>query len=219
MENERTTMINFSEWLNAWRYYCALVAEFENTIQYVDDTMDEDGKLCNGNTYSNEFYNLLFKAAAEFENLGKTMCSDIEHSDCASYNIVCLSKSILNKYPQIIDTQLRAPSGTIIRPLKNWKINSMRVEGIEWWRAYNNVKHGRYKNFKEANFQNCFDAISSLLVLELYAGRMTLKENFLFEISTNISRYFKYDYYRDLIFPLPIKLPDEMQFDKLEKDI
>lgn len=214
-------MIHYHEWLNSWRYYCSIASEFENTIQYVDDAVGDDGKLSNGNTFSNEFYKILFRAASEFENVGKMICSDIDGKNCEKYNMPSISKCILGKYPKITSTQLYTPNEISLKPLNNWitkeQGGSLSIEGIEWWKAYNSLKHGRYMNIEKANFQNCFNAISSLLVMELYAGRMTLNEAFKFEISTNISKYFKYDYYRDLIFPHPQKLPDESLFEMMNK--
>lgn len=209
-------MIQYHEWLNSWRYYCSIASEFENTIQYVDDAVGDDGKLSNGKTFSNEFYKILFRTASEFENVGKMICSDIEGKNCNDYNMPKISEGILNKYPNIITTYLLTPTGKSLKPLEHWRItgqgSSPRYDGIEWWRAYNDLKHGRCGNIEKANFQNCFDAVSSLLVLELYAGRLTHNEAFIFEISSNISKYFKYDYYRDLILPHPQKLPDELLF-------
>lgn len=49
----------------------------------------------------------------------------------------------------------------IRKPFKNWELK----EELSWYQAYNNSKHDRINNFKDANFDNLIDAFTGLFVL------------------------------------------------------
>ncbi|MDG5494484.1 hypothetical protein [Niveispirillum sp. BGYR6] len=51
------------------------------------------------------------------------------------------------------------------RPYRGKQIKRGDFTPLEWYKAYNNSKHDRYQNFKEANFENLIKAVSGLLVL------------------------------------------------------
>jgi hypothetical protein len=44
-------------------------------------------------------------------------------------------------------------------------INFRNNKNPDWWRAYNNVKHDRFNNFKDANLQNVINALCGLFVI------------------------------------------------------
>jgi len=51
-----------------------------------------------------------------------------------------------------------------IKPFKEQE----NAEHPSWWNAYNNLKHNKTENFKEANLENAICASSGLLVLIKY---------------------------------------------------
>ena len=205
-------MISYNQWLNDWRFFCALCERFERTIQFVDDRINDDGSLTNGTTFSNEFCDILLTTAAEFENVAKQICkeSDSRFNE-SNATIIVYTKIILAKFPKIGQTIICSPVQTF-RPLENWKVsdnnNTTTVDGLDWWKAHNKVKHHRYPHFSEASFQNCYYAIASLFVLELYAAYFVTNGNPIYQISDSPCKYFSSEYLKDLILPHPKELPD-----------
>ena len=87
-------------------------------------------------------------------------------------NILEISKRILSEFPKIGETCITTCYENMY-PLKNWKItigddNKEKVEGLEWWKAYNELKHRTYAKFNNASLSNCINALASLMVIELY---------------------------------------------------
>lgn len=50
-----------------------------------------------------------------------------------------------------------------ITPFSNWSSNKK----LDWWEAYNHVKHDRFKNQKEATFQSTLNALGGLFILNV----------------------------------------------------
>lgn len=202
-------MITYNQWLNDWRFFCALCERFERTIHFVDDIVDEDGLLINGATFSNEFCDILLTTAAEFENVAKQICKEIDPAfNERNATINDFTRIILGRFPKLGQTIISSPVQEF-NPLGNWAIESDNsVKGLDWWKVHNTIKHHRYPHFSDANFQNCYNAISSLFVLELYASTFVTDEKPAFQISSNPCAYFSSEYYYDLIWPNPKNLPD-----------
>lgn len=161
------------EIMHYWYYFCSLCSQLNDTRQYVDhSTVDKSGitVLANGDTYSNEFLKILLSSSSEFETVGKLLCKSIDKDFKGKSNIVLISETILSKYPNIVKTRIATDYEDLV-PLSEWKIvdnANKKVEGLGWWRAYTDIKHARYENFKSATLKNCIDALGSLLVFELY---------------------------------------------------
>lgn len=206
--------ILYTQWLNDWRFFCQLCERFHKSIRYVDDTLDADDNLRNGSAFSNEFCDLLFTAAAEFENVAKQICKAIDPSFKEKDSCIKdFTKIILNEFPKLGETRISSPVQELY-PLRNWALGEKNVVGLEWWDAYNSIKHQRYAHFSEASFQNCYNAIASLFVLELYASVIVKDGDTCFQLSSNPCRYFSSEYYFDLIWPHPKKLPDSKDEEK-----
>ena len=54
--------------------------------------------------------------------------------------------------------------GIELTPWKRWE----NQENPDWWKRYNNVKHERNANFKDANLENTLNAVAGLFCLVLY---------------------------------------------------
>jgi hypothetical protein len=50
---------------------------------------------------------------------------------------------------------------SVRRPYLDWATN----DALSWYQAYNQTKHDRHVQFKEANFQNLLEAVAGLVVL------------------------------------------------------
>ena len=143
----------------SWHYFLALEADFNNSIRFVDLSEENDS------TFSIVFARQLVCISTEFETIAKQICSLIDNSQSAG-TISDYKKIILSKYPDIyqapvyIDRYKRT-----IFPFSCWEKEGER---LEWWDAYQHVKHHRQDNFSEATVKNTLYALGSLLVLELY---------------------------------------------------
>ena len=206
-------MLTYDSWLNNWRYFFNLCSRFENTIQFVDDKTDGNGDFINGNTFSNEFAMILLSASVEFENVSKQLCEYFDSNfNTSKADIRQITDCILMYCPNIGSAEVELPHISI-QPLKNWKKSptTNKVDGIDWWTGYTDIKHNRYVNFEEANLRNCIYALASLLVIELYGSQEVDKNSTnqpaKKELSTNLCSYFSFNYLRGLYLLNPKPLP------------
>lgn len=183
-----------------WYYFCSLASQLQKTTQFVDHVTDQDGRIINGETFSNEFAKILLLACSEFEVIAKSLCKESGIILRWNANIVSITKEILKLYPNINQTEISTPYQTY-KPLEKWHIVlaqtkkgnlSDKVAGIDWWDFHNNIKHNRSDYFKEATLRSCIDSMSSLMVLELYLCRKVLKN---LDLISKIScEYFSFKY-------------------------
>ena len=143
----------------SWHYFLALESDFNNSIRFVDLAEENDP------TFSTEFARQLVCISTEFETVAKQLCPLIDNSKSAG-NIADYKEIILSKYPEVykapvyIDRYKRT-----IFPFSCWENEGER---LEWWDAYQHVKHHRQDYFNEATIKNTLYALASLLILELY---------------------------------------------------
>ena len=153
--------------LKHWKYFLSLEKRFKETEDYVYHGIETNRNgisLINGDTYSNNFKQLLILTASEFECLAKELLG----IKAKNTGINVITKEILEKYPRIIETEI-ATDYVEIKPLCDWcfDIEGNR-RGLSWWDAYNGVKHEGEKAFSRATLENCLLAMGSLYVLNLY---------------------------------------------------
>jgi hypothetical protein len=201
------------ELMHYWYYFCSLCSQLNHTKQYVDhNTVDKNGKreLANGDTFSNEFLKILLSSASEFETVGKLLCKEIDPNN-EKNNIISISETILNQYPNIIQTTVTTDFQDLI-PLSKWEVSvdssgQKKIVGLDWWRAYTNIKHKRYAYFQEATLKHCINALASLLVIELYLGMHVNKS--VSDLSTHGCDYFYFRYGHEQFWvKCPQSLPD-----------
>lgn len=164
-------MMERDEFARHWNYLCSLDKLLEETDEYVYHGTDGE-QLEQGNVYSNAFKRIIILAASEFETMGKNLCKSLNETIDSHYNILNISKTILDKYPLIKQTviQTRYWKAT---PLEKWMIvkqedGNEKVEGLEWWNAYNALKHDEENSYKKATLKNAIEAVGSLYILDLY---------------------------------------------------
>ena len=140
----------------------ALEEDFAQTTRFVE--IDKR----NHATFSLEFVKLLLSVGSEVDVVCKELCHHIDNSNNPK-NINEYKEIILGKFPLISTTpvMLTRYKEKII-PWKSWSKGS----NPEWWKAYNNVKHHRNKNYNDANQVNVMHAMSAHLVLVLYLYRL-----------------------------------------------
>lgn len=139
-----------------WRYYLILEERFEDSLRYVELNAD------NFSTYSIDFVNQMQMIGSEVDVLMKSM-SGFNATDrkCISdYAVV-----ILTVYPDIVNWEVKARDISN-KPFAGWNVSNA-ASSLSWWDAYNNVKHGRDGNFKEASLENTLNLLMALYLLEM----------------------------------------------------
>lgn len=203
------------EVLSNWYYFCSLSKQLYNTMNYVDHRLDSTGLMVNGQCFSDEFAKLLMLASSEFEVVCKQLCVESGNKIKSNSNIITLTKNIISLFPKIGETFISTPF-QIVKPLEKWNVIPIRnkygnvkekVVGIDWWSAYNLIKHQRVDMYEQANLYNCVYALASLCVLELYLSRVALGNND--AISSVRCDYFSFRYgLQSLVANVGIQLPD-----------
>lgn len=195
-----------------WNYFRSLCKRLECTKQYIDHSIDKNDSLKYGKVNSWEFQQILLLSAMEFENVCKQLCLhfdsnfNIKHAD-----IKKISKTILDRYPRIGGTKIETDYQTLY-PLSEWKIvkegqdDKERVFGLTWWDDYCDLKHQTFQSFHLATLENAVNALSSLMVIELYVMKEVLD-------SVNITLgkqcdYFFHPYTSKYLCTHEIALPD-----------
>ncbi len=140
-----------------WRYYLVLEEHFHKIEKYVEFTED------NYSTYSMEFISCLMEIGSEIDGVMKNICG---FSATARKTINDYISDILEKYPDIREKEVLVRN-MVILPFQGWSIEEP-AKSLEWWQAYNNVKHGRSENYQQANLKNVIHALAALFLLEMY---------------------------------------------------
>lgn len=161
--------MNQIEFLQHWSYFCSLASDLEATKDYVYHglAMNDSGEsyMIHGNVYSDKFKQIIILAASEFEIVCKSLC--ILCGDNAE-NIVDISRILLRFFPNIITSEIMTAfyTGT---PLNEWCVDSEnRVIGLDWWRAYNSLKHNEVDSYKKATLENAVLSLACLYIVDLY---------------------------------------------------
>lgn len=150
-----------------WRFYLLLEKKFIKIINYVE--LSED----NYKTYSLEFVSLLREIGSEIDIIMKEFC---ESSSKKKGNIKKYADEILKDYPNITKQGVIG-NGIRIIPFECWDIEKA-AQSLEWWKAYNSVKHERINNFNKANLKNVFYSLGALFILNNYLLKKITKEEY-----------------------------------------
>ncbi len=152
---------------NFWDYYLILEEKFEKSTRYVQLSSD------NYATYSIEFVNQIQTICSEVDVVMKIMSGLEEKERCT---IKDYAEIILKKYREIVEWEIVA-KGIRCKPFEGWETNNAS-KSLPWWNAYNNVKHNRNINLKEANLKNVLHSLMGLYLLEMmYFKKLADEEN------------------------------------------
>lgn len=161
-----------------WKYYMMLEDRFIRTCQFVELTPD------NYDTFSNEYASLLMAIGAEIDVLFKLNCSiDVEE------------RSSIEKYislqPLVKDIELEVVNREIetVKPFATWDITAP-AKSLEWWQAYNKIKHGRGDNRQFASQRNVLFALAALCLLENYMLKKIALEYNCMNVPSEYSKLF-----------------------------
>ena len=190
-----------------WVYFCSLAERLDETKHYIDHgihNIDGSNDLIHGEVYSNIFKQIIVLAASEFEVMSKVLCLRIG-SEKNHMNIKDISSVILKKYPQITSFEVITPFW-ITNPIGGWSVRDGKVDGLEWWNAYNSIKHGNKGAMKMATLRNAIISLGALYIINLYL---------MYEMFENLGFAFAYPavYFKCKYMAYPVssgegKLPD-----------
>lgn len=135
-----------------------IIKDFKDLIDYVEPVD------ANKSVFSHRIYELLLRTATEFEAncKGILLANNYTASTKDHYTINDYYKinQIMELDKYIVSTQLWNPEKKF-SPLSQWALNA----SLDWYKAYNKVKHNRYSNFQAASLDNLFTGICSLVVI------------------------------------------------------
>lgn len=155
-----------------WKYYLILEQDFLATERFVSFDLGDDylydtathKNLENSQVYSVEFVKQYQTICSEVDVIMKSICTELGQSaDC----IHDYAKHILTQWPDLIKQKVQLEDFQL-QPFMNWIYNSTKKSTLDWWVPYNNIKHERIVNFKQANLKNVLNALAGLYILELY---------------------------------------------------
>lgn len=139
------------------RAYLLLQKDFLNLLDYIEPS---DTNL---KTYSFRIHELLSRVCIEIEANFKAVLLENGYSKKSDLNMDDYKK--INHSHKLSKYRVKFPvwngNKSIRNPFSNWENN----KGLSWWRAYNNSKHNRQSEFKDASFLNLTDAIAALTIV------------------------------------------------------
>lgn len=147
-----------------WHYFLSVEKDFIRTIDFVE--LDE----ANSKTFSNEYAKLLLLIGSEVDVVAKMLCTKVA-PDKKPANFVDYSDILTSSFKGFHTVEIDIPKySRTVQPWLSWEKAATRwwPNAPKWWRAYNNVKHERDKNFPDANQDYTLAALCGWLALLLY---------------------------------------------------
>ena len=121
----------------------------------------------NASVYSHRIYELLLRAATEFESNCKGILKANGYTGPREEKDWCVKDyfkiSGAAKLSEYRITFERWATDQVYTPFTEW--NPSRRETLSWYDAYNKVKHDRFANFTMANLDNLVKAVAGLLCI------------------------------------------------------
>lgn len=148
-------IFNYDDFVKSyWRYYLLLENKFLQTVNYVEVAKD------NFSTYSVEYAYLLQSIGGELDNFFKIYCG-FQLGDRKTMNDY--QTLVIEKYPTIISEKISLREYKLeLSPFASWNEHS-----LDWWKAYNAVKHNRTDNMASASLKNVLNILAALFLLEM----------------------------------------------------
>jgi hypothetical protein len=153
--------------LHYWQYFVALESDLAKASRFVEISDD------NMETYSVEFARLILCAGSEVDVLAKVL-ADQHGLIIMPSNIDGYREVITAKFQGFAFLSVRIPRyGRELTPWREWH----EGKNPAWWRAYNDIKHERNVNFKQATLSNALNAVAGAFVLVCYICQKELCGN------------------------------------------
>jgi len=150
-----------------WNYLLVIEQDLKKLGEYVEFSSE------NLSTYSQRIALLLMSAAQECDVLLKQLCKDSTSENEENYR-----KRIPELYPNFTSRRsIIRGTELSFEPFSPWSKPS--AETPNWWTSNNKTKHHRHTHFERANLDSLLNAVSAVLICNLYFYHM---ENCLSEI-------------------------------------
>ena len=142
-----------------WAYYIMLEDKFIHTLNYVE--LSED----NFNTHSNEYAALMQMIGGELDSFFKIYCG---FDPNAFKRINDYYDYLMTDYPDILNQKISVRSADIspFQPFLGWD-GARAKQSLAWWAAFDNIKHSRSVNKRDANQKNVLYLLGALFLLEM----------------------------------------------------
>lgn len=147
-----------------WNFYLMLERKFVASLQYVE--LDER----NYSTFSMEYVSQILNIGSEIEVVIKELL-DIPQTE--RKNITDYIRGLETKYSDIFSRKIKVKKYEIA-PFDG--LDKEKPSDLFWWKAYNEVKHGRGINFENANLKNTITLLATLYLLEMYLLKKCITE-------------------------------------------
>lgn len=141
-----------------YRAFQLLELDLKRIFEFIEPT---DNNL---KTYSNRLYELLLRACTEVEASAKAILvangynCDPDDLNMKNYRLVN-NATRLSEYKVTLETW--NPKPIVLHPFKTWK----STHTLEWYSAYNTVKHNRFKEYEKASLNNVINAIAGVYAI------------------------------------------------------
>ncbi|MBD3280489.1 hypothetical protein GF389_03110, partial [Candidatus Dojkabacteria bacterium] len=143
------------------REYHLIMKDFDKLLAYIDPSEENLG------TFSHRTFELLLRSCTAIEAIFKVLSRDLgypsENLDMRDYFRIN-NDSNLELSDYIVKLSSWRSGKKIVVPYEGWH-DGQNYKKLPWYKAYNNVKHDRDQNFKEANFENVINATAGLFTL------------------------------------------------------
>ena len=179
-----------------WDYYLALENDFLLTERYVSFDLGENylynddckGDKGNSECFSNEYVKQYQAICSEVDVLLKTICKEFEESSKAE-NMRSYTEEILKQWPTITSQEVEVKDKRLV-PFGQWE-KGENYKSPAWWGLYNDVKHNRIVNYRQANLKNVINALAGLYVLEQYLVKYIGDRDGEKDVPNDVSKIFK----------------------------
>lgn len=150
--------MTFNEYrINYWRMFLVLEKDLVEALDYVE---------LNTNNYATTsivFSKLLLSLGSEIDNVFRECSGLLGRTNIEDYYNI-----IINKYPAIINQQVKVKDTPIIlKPYDGWNRNQP-AQSLIFWQKYNKLKHERVLNAHTASLENVLNAMAGLFIIDLY---------------------------------------------------
>ncbi|SDB29190.1 hypothetical protein SAMN02910298_01423 [Pseudobutyrivibrio sp. YE44] len=153
--------------VDRWKLFLLLEKSFAEAEKYVLKGTESNSKnleLLVDRVYSNQYKEVIFRAADEFASLAKEMAGLPKD---AKVPVEDVAKKLVLLHPYIGDTVV--DNDYVSRtPLSGWARKEGGSYSLSWWSSYYKLKKGAEIDFKYATLGLCLDAVGSVYILNLF---------------------------------------------------
>ena len=154
--------ITHSQYANGREHYIRAFNLIQKDLLNIFDYLEPSH--INHDCYSYRIHELHTRACIEVEANCKAILKENSYSRSSNWTMNDYRK--LEATHRLSGYQVRLPlwegAGATRRPFEPWTRQNGR---LAWYQAYNDAKHDRYANFKQANFGHLVEAVCGLMAI------------------------------------------------------